>query len=194
MRSGGLIHTLRIIVFGVVLLCLPALVYSQGGEGNDDLDKAFDLKVSARSGKELDQVVKLCESAIQKGLDEDEENNAKEMAASALFEHAEQLYFRIAPQDPSRKDRRWRILRSQAMSRLKKASRFKPELVDVYFLIAKLNVLPGGNRNAALEAIEKAIELTEDDQTEQSQALFLRASVQSDEKKTAGRPEPGDRA
>ncbi|MEM9941741.1 MAG: tetratricopeptide repeat protein [Planctomycetota bacterium] len=166
-----------------LMLCFPALLIGQESEGQADLNKAYSLKTKVESTKDLDAVVRLCESAIEKGLDEKGEADAKLLAAAALYEHADLLAKRISPTDPTKRDRRWRILRSQAINRLKKATKLQPELLDAYMLSARLNSLPGGNRDAAMKAIEKAIELTEEDKPEQSKAYFMRALLQTDEEK-----------
>lgn len=178
MRSKDWILASRLVLaFMFCLLAIPA--FAQSDEGDADLDKAYDAKIDARSTKDLDSVVKLCESAIEKGLNNERTLEAKQLAASALFEHADQLSQRIF--GSAGQDKRWRVFRSQALSRLKKAIKFQPELGEAYVLIAKLNALPGGDRDSALEMIEKAVELAGDDRERLSTALFYRATLAEDE-------------
>jgi len=184
MQSKGWILTSPktiVAVFSLLFgLLLSGAAWGQDdGDGNADLDKAFDAKLNATSTKDLDTVVKLCESAIEKGLDQEGEQTAKTLAGSAFFEHAEQLGQRIFASNGQ--DTRWRIYRSQALSRLRKVTQFQPEMAEAYLMIAKLNGLPGGDQDEALEAIEKAVELAGDDNEQLSNALFLRAKLTDDE-------------
>ncbi len=170
-----------------ILLCLlvvPIALAQSEDEGNADLDKAFEAKIDARSTRDLDGVVSLCESAIEKGLNNERTLQAKQLAASALYEHADQLGQRIF--GSGGQDKRWRFLRNQALSRLKKAIEFQPEMGEAYVLSAKLNALPGGDRTDALAMIEKAVELAGDDQEQLSTALFYRATLATDENAQLG--------
>ena len=183
MRSTGWILTspksLAVLFFLLIGVVLSGVACGQDDEkGNADLDKAFDAKLNATSTKDLDSVVKLCESAIEKGLDKDSEEQAKTLAGSALFEHAEQLGQRIFT---NAQDTRWRIYRSQALSRLRKVVEYQPEMTEAYLMIAKLNGLPGGDQDEAIESIEKAVELAGDDNEQLSNALFLRSKLTDDE-------------
>jgi len=56
--------------------------------GLKELDKAFDLKISSKSTRDLDKVARLCEQAIEKGLNEAGEEQAKVLAKTAYYEHA----------------------------------------------------------------------------------------------------------
>lgn len=179
MRSKDWILASRIAFTILICFLTVQLASAQSDEGNADLDKAFDAKIDARSTKDLDAVVKLCESAIEKGLNKDRTLEANQLAASALYEHADQLSQRIF--GSAGQDKRWRIFRSQALSRLKKAIDFQPEMSEAYVLSAKLNALPGGDRDDALAMIEKAVELAGDDRQQLSTALFYRATLAEDE-------------
>lgn len=148
-------------------------------DGSEDLDRAFTLKLEARTTKDLEEVARLCESALEKGLDDKDAARAKQLAAASLFEFADQLGNRIFTSDG--RDRRWQLYRAQALPRLAKAIEFDPGRVDAHILSAKLQALPGGDRVAAQAAVEKAIELAVDDRRQLSEALFIRASLASDE-------------
>ena len=187
MRSKGWILMLRFVFVFMVcpaMVCSlpPSVVNAQSEEGAEDLEDAFQKKIDAKSTKDLDAVVKLCESAIDKGLDEGGVEQANQLAASALFEHADQLGKRIFPG----KDPRWRVLRTHSLNRLKKAVKFQPDMGEAYLLIAKLNALPGGDKKEAREAVEKAVEMAGDDREQLSLALFYRASLaEEDESRLA---------
>ena len=146
----------------------------QKNEGQDDLDKAFDKKISAQSNRDFDAVCDLCESAIEKGLSEDAEAQAKELWAATLLEYAEELMDRIMPPN---QDRRWKIYRREALSRLEKVTELTPESVEAYLMIGKLSILDNANRAAGREAVMKAVELAGDDNRKLSEALMLRGAM-----------------
>lgn len=150
-------------------------------DGTDDLDKAMDLSISARSTRDLDKIVSLCESAIEKGLVGEDNQQAEALMSSTLFKHAEQLSDRIF--SPTGRDTRWRVYRREALMRLKQLEEVDPKNGSAHLLSAKLNGLPGGDREAALESIDKAVKLADGDEAAESEALFLRATLAEDPKK-----------
>ena len=174
-RSAFSLGSLALLLPILLLLCIAPAATAQSSEGDAELDQAFTMKLNAKSTRDLDNVVDLCESAIEKGLDEEGEEQAKQLAASALFEHADQLSRQILV--TANRDRRWQPLRRRALSRLKKAVEYQPDMGSAWLLITKLHQLPGGDRQRAAEAVEKAIELAGDDRRQLSSALFLRAKL-----------------
>ena len=147
--------------------------------GQEDLNKAFELKITVATTRDLDRVADLCESAIEKGLDADSRKQAEELWASVLSDHAKQLEQRIAPGGiPST---RWRWLRSQAISRLQKSIELRPERIESLILLAELHSLDSGDREVAVDAIEKAIAQIKDDNEKLSKALYIRARLAEDD-------------
>lgn len=146
-------------------------------EGQADLDKAFDVKSTATNTREWDTVCDLCKSAIEKGLEPEAEAQARELWAATLYEHAELLSERIFPPD---RDRRWKVYRRQALSRLDEAVDIKPDSVDTYLLIARLRGM-GGDREQAREAVSKAVELAGNDKEKLSKALMIRGALAEDQ-------------
>ena len=147
-------------------------------EGQEDLDKAFLEKVNATSTRDLDKVAQLCESAIEKGLKPEAEQQAKQLWSAVLMDYAKQLEAKIFG---GAQDRRWRLYRREALKRLKKVIEITPKKTDALVMSAKLNGLPGGNRAEARAAIEKAIEQITDDKTKLSEAIVVRATLAEDQ-------------
>lgn len=116
----------------------------QEDAGQEDLDKATEKKLEARTLRDLDKVADLCRTAIEKGLDEESNEFAKNLWASSLFEYATRLGQAIFEQDPP--DRRWQFYRRQALTRLDKATELRPEWPDAYLLKARYHALAGGDR------------------------------------------------
>lgn len=153
---------------------------AKGNDGQADLDEAFELKINATEPRDFDKIVGLCKSAIEKGLDDVNKAQAVELMVSTLVQHAEQYLPRIVAQP---RDRRWRIYRTEALSRLEKAIEAKENLLPAHILIAQLNALEGGNVERAELAISKAIELASEDPQQLSQALTIRATISDDEER-----------
>lgn len=153
---------------------------SDGGssnEGQADLDEAIILRIDAKSNEQFEAVNALLESAIKKGLDAENLSFARKMLGSVLLQRSQTLAAAMirAP------GRRQMQLRDEALDALDRAVEYDPTLVEAYLMIARLNLLPGGDRDAIREATSRAIELLDDDPVEQSSAYVLRAMTQEDE-------------
>ena len=177
MRFAPNKNAIQLLLLLFLALANPAFAQDAGDE---DLESAFDLKPNAEKLGDFEEVVKLCKSAIEKGLDTEGENEAKLLAASALFEQAEQLMIRISRQrDPT-------FYRNQALKLLKEAVEFDPEMGEGWLMIAKLNALRGGDAEEAREAIDQAIEKLEKLPAKQSESYLLRSMmVQKDDRDAA---------
>ncbi|MFN9879792.1 MAG: tetratricopeptide repeat protein [Planctomycetota bacterium] len=157
----------------VGLLGLQSLA-AQDFPGTGDLEQAFDKKLGATTLRDLDEVADLCQSALDKGLSEEGKTQAKELQISAWLEYAEQIEQAVfGPQ----RDRRWKIYRREALQRLEKAVEAKPDSLSGQLLIARLNALEGGDRAAAMKAVEKAIELSANDNDNLAKSLMVRAAL-----------------
>ena len=71
------------------------------------------LKESAASSRDLDRVVELCKSALDKGLADSSKKLAENLMKSTLQDQIKQLMVRIEGGDG-----RWRFLRREALNRL----------------------------------------------------------------------------
>lgn len=145
--------------------------------GQAELDDAIVKRISAETEKELESVAALLESSLKKGLDAENESFAKKMLGSVLLQQAQGLAGTMMQAG----GRRRMDIRDESIRLLKEATKYDPELVDGYLLIARLNLLPGGDRSEILDATSRAIELLADNPAEQSSALVLRALTQEDD-------------
>ena len=166
----------RICFIGSILATLwfVQLVSAQDFPGAPDLEQAFEKKINAGTLRDLDDVAALCQSALDKGLNDEGKEQAKELQVSAWLEYSEQVEPSII--GPAR-DRRWRVYRKEVLSRLDKAVELKPELANAHLMIARLNALEGGDPARARIAVEKAIELAASDAQHLSAALMIRAEL-----------------
>ncbi|QDU94816.1 tetratricopeptide repeat protein [Lignipirellula cremea] len=145
------------------------------GEGQADLDDATALKVNAESARDLEKVVNLCESAIKKGLDEQNDMFARQLLTSTLYENASLLTSQIF--DKEEPDPRWPLMRQIAIPQLKKALQFNADMLDAHLLIARLQALPGGELEDGQRSADAAVKLAKSDKTKLAQALVLRAQL-----------------
>ena len=160
------------------LVCAPQ-AFAEESAGRADLDKATDLKTSAKSVADLEEVIKLCESALQQGLDEVDTQFAKQLLTSTLYEHAARIAEAILETSPP--DRRWPLLRQAAIRDLEKAVSHDPDFGEAHMLIVKLSLLPGGDRKRAMTAADEAVRIYEDNKEQLSEALVNRGNLREED-------------
>ena len=189
----------RLISLGMAATFFAVLCGSRlfaANEGQEDLDKATEAKLDATTITDLAGVIDLAESALKKGLDEQNTEFAKKLLASTLVQRgtvAVGAIFKALPLDPN-----WPQFRQIALADLEKAVGLDPKQSQAFFLIAQLNLLPEGDAKRAREAIDKAIEVVDDDPIVRAKSLVLRATLEQDpDKKLADLHEavgltPGD--
>ncbi|NQU22916.1 MAG: tetratricopeptide repeat protein [Candidatus Nealsonbacteria bacterium] len=172
------------LLFRLSTLALLATITLVGGrvraedEGQDDLDRATAAKVSARSEADLDEVIRLCESALKKGLDEQNSKFAKTLLGATLVQRgsvrAGALVTRLADGPDVAESVK------AALGDLEKGVELTGDHPQALYQIARLNLLPGGDRKRAAEALDQTIELLEDEPLLKAKALTLRAGITKD--------------
>ncbi len=168
------------LVVCAAVVALSAVASAADKPGQADLDQATDLQVSAETLGDLEKVIKLAESALDKGLDKDQEQFAKQMLAAALFQHANRSAESII--ERGRRNPRAGAIRTQALKDLEKAKKHDPTLPDIFLLEARLQATQGGDLKAAATAASEAIKLLtgKDDAKQLSKAYILRAQLTED--------------
>lgn len=143
--------------------------------GQAELDMALEAKLTARSPRDLNTVIGHAESAIEKGLGEKNQAFARQLMASALVERgmlmSEAIFGRTPP------PQQWPQLRQMAVADFERALQYDPKVIEAHALVAKLQMLPGGDRKRATAAIEELVKLTSDDPRKQAEALVQRAAL-----------------
>ena len=168
----------------VVLAALVAGTACADSEGQEDLDKATDAKLSATTISDLGEVVRLAESALEKGLDEANTDFANKLLASTLLLRARETSKQIRA--GARSPHEFRQKRDFALSDLERVISLDPKQPGTYLLVAQLNLLPEGNIERAQEAVEQALQLGFEEPSERAKAMMLRATLQKEpEKKLA---------
>src|SRR5689334_8863724 len=72
----------------LVLAAVPAPVFAEN-EGQADLDKATQLKVTAESLDDLNEVIDRTDSALEKGLDAENKKFADQLLVSSLVQRGQ---------------------------------------------------------------------------------------------------------
>src|SRR5687767_10552959 len=165
----------------ILVLGLLGVAAVRADEGQADLDKAITAKIKADGLDDLGQVIELCQSALDRGLDKDNTAFAKQLLAATLVQRASFISERLQalPNEPAAIQQFVR-LRAVALADLERAVRHEPKDAETHFLIARLHALPGGDRTRAMAALDEAIKLESEDDSIKAKALALRATLQTD--------------
>ncbi len=168
-------------------------------KGQADFDAAIEAKLTATTLSDLGEVIRLFESALEKGLDEANAKDAKLLLASTRIRRGMVIagtIFRSIPLDAN-----WPTFRRMALEDLEKGLELEPGQPQPLFLVARLNLLlPGGDMKRGKAALDEAIDKGADDPPTRARALVLRAELADEpEKKLADLDEavkaaPGDAA
>lgn len=153
--------------------------------GLEDLDKAAQLKVTAETLPDLNDVVDKLDSATEKGLDKDNQAFADQMLISALLQRATVLSAAVLDRplaDPTR-DPRWMQVRQFAVNDLQRVLSFDDNVWEAHLLMGRLQALPLGDPKTAKRELTKVIDSKDADADDRAQALALRGTLQSDEQK-----------
>ena len=167
-----------------VLLVLSLFSFSaRGEEGQDpglaELDQATEKKLLANDLRDLSEVIGLTETALKKGLTDDNRDFASSMLASCLIERANLLAQAILGNRGP--DPRWPQLRQAAVLDLQRALEIAEDQPEAHLLLGRLNVLPGGDRDKALTSLGKVIASQHADTAMLAEAYTARGSLQSDD-------------
>lgn len=170
----------RLLLVFVIALGAGAVARA-ANEGQADLDKATELKVTANDLRDLNQVVELLESALEKGLDADNTDFAETMLVGTLLQRATALSSAIIgqPIQNAQMAQRWTDVRQFALIDLQRVVSLDDKQYEAHMLIGKLQSLPAGDRNAARAALTKIIDASDElPAPMRAEAYALRGAVQ----------------
>jgi tetratricopeptide (TPR) repeat protein len=173
MLPGGLI-----LIAAVLFLAFTAATVVAENEGQGDLDRATEAKLTATKLADLNGVITLCKSAIGKGLSEGNKKFAEQLLASTLIQRG--MVRAKLVDNPALSGVGWTKTRQAALDDLQQAVKLSPDQPIAQFQIARLNLLPGGDRLAAAAALDRVIELDVDNPSLRGRALVLRAGLETD--------------
>ncbi len=161
-------------------LILSGALFAYGSgtaeKGQEDLDKATEKKLAAETVADLSEVIRLAESALQKGLDEANTAFAKKLLSSTLLQRGQEVARHILQSGSADEMRR---RRQMALADLEKTIQIDPKQAEAYVLMAQLNMLPEGASTKEVRGmLDKAVDLSAEDPPVRAKALLLRAKLQ----------------
>ncbi|MFO0897710.1 MAG: tetratricopeptide repeat protein [Pirellulales bacterium] len=169
---------MRAVWFSPLLaLCLvfASAPVRAANEGQADLDEATEAKLSAENLEDLGNVIKLAQRALEKGLDDSNKAFANELLAASLLQRATIFSQQIFDRNPPNQN--WANYRQMAVSDLEQAIAAQSELEMAHRLLARLLMLPGGDRERARKAIDESVRLAADEPESKAKALAMRAAL-----------------
>ena len=151
--------------------------------GLEDLDEATTLKVTTSGLSDVNRVVDLLDSAIDKGLDPDNLDFAEQMLMSTLIQRARALSAAILnrPLPNPRQDPRWIQIRQFALTDLHRALEIESNQWEAHLYIGKLQSLPLGDIRAARRAFTRVINIKSVPDRELADAYALRGATRTNE-------------
>jgi tetratricopeptide (TPR) repeat protein len=97
--------------------------------------------------------------------------------SASLFDRASRL---CAPALTNPPDRRWPAMRDLAMADLDRLLKYSPRFGDALVLVARLQLLPRGDRQKAVNATNLALEVFSEDKEKLAGVYVLRSQLQDD--------------
>ena len=149
--------------------------------GQPDLDAAIEAKVSVSQLDDYGRVLDLCRKAVAKGLDEDGRKFAEELYTGTLVDRAAMLVDAIFDANGPREQ--LPRMRAFALRDLNEVVEREANNGQAHLMIARLEALPGGQRERAAASAAKALEVLGNDRLQQAQAHVVLGSVTDDEEK-----------
>lgn len=157
----------------------PAVLFDKAANpGIDMLDRALSTRLTAEKLADLAVIISYCEKALELGLDEFNTEVAKSMLAATLTQRAQ--FTAKAAFQPGQGRQNWGALRKIALRDLEKATEYMPNYPDALILLAELQLLPGGDKKAATQALDQLLAIEELDPEKYSEAILLRANLEED--------------
>lgn len=172
------------LTFALAML-LAAPLFAQEGvsPGQADLDKATELKINATDLSELNKVIRLLDSALDKGLDEENEEFAEDMLVASLMQRAGAMAGVLLSQpgaDPQRNPQLLRI-RKMVLTDLQRIVMLDDKQVEAFLLLGRLESMrPLGDPAAARDALSKVIKAEGVEPKKLAQAYALRSVTRTE--------------
>jgi tetratricopeptide (TPR) repeat protein len=141
------------------------------------LDKAFEVKISAETVADLNEVIQLCEEALKGKLTDENTKLANELLASTLSQRAEIFCLELfdRPVAPNRA----RKLVQMAQADLEQTIKLDPDQAEAQFMLGRLYGYMGETEKA-LSALDAAVRMSDEDVPLKAKALMIRASLKEE--------------
>ena len=148
--------------------------------GQDDLDAAVDAKLAARSLDDFERVLGLVRAALRKGLEESSRGFANDLYTGTLVDRASMLTEALFDGAPGAQQQ-WERMRAYALRDLGEVVQRDETLAAAHVMIARLEALPGGDRQRAVSSARRAVELGGDDPLQTAQAHVVLGNLAEDD-------------
>ncbi|MFM7137687.1 MAG: tetratricopeptide repeat protein [Planctomycetota bacterium] len=179
----GISRWLLLVALSVVRANEPALAETPDAPGQESLNEAIDAKLAVHELDDYARVLELCRKAVDKGLDEESRKFAEDLYTGTLIDRAGMLTEAIFR--PGRPDQQWQRIRAFAMRDLEEVVGRDPKIGGAHLMIARLQALPGGDKEKAAQAAAKALGLLGDDRLQRAQATLVLADLTEDAREKA---------
>ncbi|MCL2623600.1 MAG: tetratricopeptide repeat protein [Planctomycetaceae bacterium] len=153
----------------------PAQTHENENAGLETLNQAIEIKMSAETLRDLNNVIRLCEKAIEAGLSTDNLDFCHQLLSATLIQRGvmiADLVLEIRPLPPN-----WKEYRNLAVADFESAFKYVPEEPLTYLYIARMNLLPDGDRELAAKYADKAIDYCSGNDEIHAQALVIKADL-----------------
>jgi tetratricopeptide (TPR) repeat protein len=148
--------------------------------GQQHLDEAIEAKLAADNLDDFATVLDLCKRALDKGLSDESKAFAENLYTGTLIDRAGMVVDAIFGSKDT-PDPQWPRMRSFAMRDLNEAVKRDPQLGEAHLMIARLEALPGGNRERATQSAEKAVELLQENNLGQARAHLVIGNLEDED-------------
>jgi tetratricopeptide (TPR) repeat protein len=179
-RTGP--SALVVFLLSCVVLVAGGQVARAESKGQDDLDEAMRMRVTAEGLPDLNQVIEKLQVALDKGLEVEDAETAEQMLSGALMERASTL-MQVVNSNSIGDDRIKQILKL-IVSDLRRVLAYDNPPPTANFMLGKLMSLPGGDPHEARRLLTNFLDAKDIPVDERAEALMLRARVQTDEEKS----------
>lgn len=179
-RRTGSSGVVRFYIALAILGCGANSSWAESG-GQEHLDEAMRMRVTAEGLPDLNQVIDKLQLALDQGLEVEDAEMAEQMLSGALMERAGTL-MQVVNSNSIGDDRIKQILKL-IVSDLRRVLAYDNPPPDANFMLGKLMSLPGGDPHEARRLLTDFLAAEEVAAEERAEALMLRARVQTDEVK-----------
>jgi tetratricopeptide (TPR) repeat protein len=160
-------------LLGLVLLLNTPTVWAES-DGQAELDRAIQVRLSAATAADIGTVIDLCQSALGKGLEKDRETFCKDLLVATLLQRAAVTsgLALTAPDAAGPTTAEW----PAAIKDVERAAELDPQGPEPKLFLGKL-LIRKGDREEARRALDEAFRLAKDDVSVKIEALRLKAEV-----------------
>lgn len=153
-------------------------------EGQLDLDEALRLKIGVKGLDGLKDVIQLLETALDKGLEQEDQDFAEQMLSDSLMQRATALMRVLSTRRI--KDNQVQEIRQLITSDLRDVIAYGKPPAIAYLMLGKLQTLAGGDAREARRAISNYLKFEDLPDAQRAEGLVLRARMVRDLAKSLG--------